>query len=191
LQEREFERLGSTRTRSINVRLIAATNRDLEKMVESREFRSDLYYRLNVFPIRIPPLRERSEDIPLLVRYFTQRYARSMDKQIESIPASAMKKLCAWHWPGNVRELENFIERSVILTQGTALQVPAGELGAGIAVSFASSARETERDKIVRVLRDTNGRVSGPSGAATLLGIKRTTLISRMKKLGIHLHGIS
>src|SRR5579862_7081472 len=124
LQEREFERLGSTRTRSINVRLIAATNRDLEKMVENREFRSDLYYRLNVFPIRIPPLRERSEDIPLLVRYFTQRYARSMDKQIESIPASAMKKLCAWHWPGNVRELENFIERSVILTQGTALQVP-------------------------------------------------------------------
>ena len=191
LQEREFERLGSTRTRSVNVRLIAATNRDLEKMVESREFRSDLYYRLNVFPIRIPPLRERSEDIPLLVRYFTQRYARSMDKQIESVPASAMKKLCAWHWPGNVRELENFIERSVILTQGTALQVPAGELGTGAAVSLAANTRETERDKIVRVLRETNGRVSGPNGAATRLGIKRTTLISRMKKLGIHLHGIS
>jgi formate hydrogenlyase transcriptional activator len=191
LQEREFERLGSTRTRSVNVRLIAATNRDLEKMVESREFRSDLYYRLNVFPIRIPPLRERPDDIPLLVRYFTHRYARSMDKQIESIPATAMKKLCAWHWPGNVRELENFIERSVILTQGPALQVPAGELGGGVVVSLGHETRENERDKIVRVLKETNGRVSGPQGAATRLGLKRTTLISRMKKLGINLHGIS
>lgn len=191
LQEREFERLGSTRTRSVNVRLIAATNRDLDKMVENREFRSDLYYRLNVFPIRIPPLRERREDIPLLVRYFTQRYARSMDKQIESIPSAAMKKLTAWHWPGNVRELENFIERSVILTQGTALQVPSGELGGGTGASLAHEARESERDKIVRILRETNGRVSGPNGAATRLGLKRTTLISRMKKLGINLHGIS
>jgi formate hydrogenlyase transcriptional activator len=191
LQEREFERLGSTRTQSVNVRLIAATNRDLEKMVESREFRSDLYYRLNVFPIRIPPLRERREDIPLLVRYFTQRYARSMDKQIESIPSAAMKKLCAWHWPGNIRELENFIERSVILTQGSALQVPAAELGGGTAVSVVPETRETERNTIVRVLRETNGRVSGPNGAATRLGIKRTTLISRMKKLGINLHGVS
>ena len=191
LQEREFERLGSTRTMSVNVRLIAATNRDLEKMVEDREFRSDLYYRLNVFPIRIPPLRERREDIPLLVRFFTQRYARSMDKQIESIPAAAMKKLSAWHWPGNVRELENFIERSVILTQGTALQVPAGELGGGVVVSLGADTRENERNKIVRVLRETNGRVSGPSGAATRLGLKRTTLISRMKKLGINLHGVS
>jgi formate hydrogenlyase transcriptional activator len=191
LQEREFERLGSTRTLSVNVRLIAATNRDLEKMVENREFRSDLYYRLNVFPIRIPPLRERPEDIPLLVRYFTHRYARSMDKQIESIPSAAMKKLCAWHWPGNIRELENFIERSVILTQGSALQVLAAELRGGATVSVVTGSRGTERDAIVRVLRETNGRVSGPNGAATRLGIKRTTLISRMKKLGINLHGIS
>jgi formate hydrogenlyase transcriptional activator len=191
LQEREFERLGSTRTLSVNVRLIAATNRDLEKMVENREFRSDLYYRLNVFPIRIPPLRERREDIPLLVRYFTHRYARSMDKQIESIPAAAMKKLCAWHWPGNVRELENFIERSVILTQGTALQVPTGELGGGAVVPVLAGTTEMERDAIIRILRETNGRVSGPKGAATRLGIKRTTLISRMKKLGINLHGVS
>jgi formate hydrogenlyase transcriptional activator len=191
LQEHEFERLGSTRTLSVNVRLIAATNRDLEKMVENREFRSDLYYRLNVFPIRIPPLRERREDIPLLVRYFTHRYARSMDKPIESIPSAAMKKLCAWHWPGNIRELENFIERSVILTQGSALQVPTAELGGGAAFPVVPDTREIERNTIVRVLRETNGRVSGPYGAATLLGIKRTTLISRMKKLGINLHGIS
>jgi formate hydrogenlyase transcriptional activator len=191
LQEREFERLGSTRTQSVNVRLIAATNRDLEKMVENREFRSDLYYRLNVFPIRIPPLRERREDIPLLVRYFTHRYARRMDKRIESIPSAAMKKLCAWHWPGNIRELENFIERSVILTQGSALQVPTAELGGGATVSVAPDLREDERNTIVRVLRETNGRVSGPNGAATRLGIKRTTLISRMKKLGINLHGVS
>jgi formate hydrogenlyase transcriptional activator len=128
LQEREFERLGSTRTKKVDVRLIDATNRNLEKMIENREFRSDLYYRLNVFPIRIPPLRERPEDIPLLVRYFTQKYARRMEKQIESIPAAAMKKLSSWHWPGNIRELENFIERSVILSHGTVLQVPIGEL---------------------------------------------------------------
>src|SRR5437867_10548357 len=128
LQEREFERLGSTRTKKVDVRLVAATNRDLDKMVEDREFRSDLYYRLNVFPIRIPPLRERPEDIPLLVRYFAQKYGRRMEKQIESIPAGAMKKLSGWHWPGNIRELENLIERSVILTHGPALQVPIGEL---------------------------------------------------------------
>src|ERR1700730_4863957 len=128
LQEREFERLGSNRTKKVDVRLVAATNRDLEKMMENREFRSDLYYRLNVFPIRIPPLRERPEDIPLLVRYFTQKYGRRMQKQIESIPAENMKKLSSWHWPGNIRELENFIERSVILTHGTALEVPVSEL---------------------------------------------------------------
>jgi formate hydrogenlyase transcriptional activator len=136
-------------------------------------------------------LRELREDIPLLVRYFTHRYARSMDKQIESIPAAAMKKLCAWHWPGNVRELENFIERSVILTQGTALPVPTGELGGGAVVPVLAGTREMERDAIIRILRETNGRVSGPKGAATRLGIKRTTLISRMKKLGINLHGVS
>jgi formate hydrogenlyase transcriptional activator len=190
LQEREFERLGSTRTKKVDVRLVAATNRDLEKMIESREFRSDLYYRLNVFPIRIPPLRERPEDIPLLVRYFTQKYARRMERQLESIPAAAMKKLSSWHWPGNIRELENFIERSVILTHGPSLQVPAGELthhSDAPAVSGPNHA--SERDKILRVLKETNGRVAGADGAAARMGLKRTTLISRMKKLGIHPRG--
>jgi formate hydrogenlyase transcriptional activator len=186
LQEREFERLGSTQTKRVDVRLIAATNRDLEAMIENREFRSDLYYRLNVFPIRIPPLRERPEDIPLLVRYFTQKYGRQMEKQIESIPAATMKKLSEWHWPGNIRELENFIERSVILTRGPALQVPIGELSRSGASFEALGARQnSERDEILRVLKQTKGRVSGPEGAATRLGLKRTTLISRMKKLGI------
>ena len=186
LQEREFERLGSTRTQKVNVRLIAATNRDLEKMIQSREFRSDLYYRLNVFPIRIPPLRERPEDIPLLVRYFAQKYGRRMEKQIESIPAAAMKSLAGWHWPGNIRELENFIERSVILTHGPALQVPIGELGGnGNAPAVTSTREANDRDEILRILKDTNGRVAGPQGAAARMGIKRTTLISRMKKLGI------
>jgi formate hydrogenlyase transcriptional activator len=186
LQEREFERLGSTRTKKVDVRLVAATNRDLEKMIERREFREDLYYRLNVFPIRIPPLRERPEDIPLLVRYFTQKYGRRMEKQIESIPASAMKKLAAWHWPGNIRELENFIERSVILTHTSALQLPVGEIGTnGRAAPVAGSRQADDRNEILRILKDTKGRVAGPQGAAARMGIKRTTLISRMKKLGI------
>jgi formate hydrogenlyase transcriptional activator len=185
LQEREFERLGSTHTKKVDVRLVAATNRDLEKMIESREFRSDLYYRLNVFPIRIPPLRERPEDIPLLVRYFAQKYGRRMEKQIESIPAGAMKKLAVWHWPGNIRELENFVERSVILTHGSALQVPVGELGNGKAAPVAGSRQADQREEILRILKHTKGRVAGPQGAAARMGIKRTTLISRMKKLGI------
>ncbi len=187
LQEREFERLGSTHTKKVNVRLVAATNRDLDKMIEDREFRSDLYYRLNVFPIRIPPLRERPEDIPLLVRYFTQKYARRMEKQIESIPSSAMKRLTGWHWPGNIRELQNFIERSVILTRGSALEVPIGELGNNIGnpAAVATPRDSTERDEIMGVLKETNGRVAGPNGAAERMGLKRTTLISRMKKLGI------
>ena len=186
LQEREFERLGSTRTKQVDVRLVAATNRDLEKMMEDREFRSDLYYRLNVFPIRIPPLRERPEDIPLLVRYFTQKYGRRMQKQIESIPARALRKLSGWHWPGNIRELENFIERSVILTRGTALQAPIAELGHnGKRPPIAGTREASERDEIVRILKLTNGRVAGPNGAAARMDIKRTTLISRMKKLGI------
>jgi formate hydrogenlyase transcriptional activator len=186
LQEREFERLGSTRTKKVDVRLVAATNRDLEKMIEGREFRSDLYYRLNVFPIRIPPLRERPEDIPLLVRYFAQKYGRRMEKQIESVPASAMKKLSSWHWPGNIRELENFIERSVILTHGSALQVPIGELTNNGKMPVVAGARDSgERDEILRILKATNGRVAGPDGAAARMGIKRTTLISRMNKLGI------
>jgi formate hydrogenlyase transcriptional activator len=186
LQEREFERLGSTRTKKVDVRLVAATNRDLEKMMENREFRSDLYYRLNVFPIRIPPLRERPEDIPLLVRYFTQKYGRLMDKQIESIPTAAMKKLSSWHWPGNIRELENFIERSVILTHGTALEAPIAELGNnGKTAPLAGTREANERDEIVRILKTTKGRVAGDDGAAARMGLKRTTLIARMKKLGI------
>src|SRR5712671_2292213 len=186
LQEREFERLGSNRTKKVDVRLVAATNRDLETMMENREFRSDLYYRLNVFPIRIPPLRERPEDIPLLVRYFTQKYGRRMQKQIESIPTVAMRKLASWHWPGNIRELENFIERSVILTHGAALQAPISELGNnGRSAPVAGTPEAHERDEIVRILRVTNGRVAGPNGAAARMDIKRTTLISRMKKLGI------
>ena len=186
MQEREFERLGSTRTKKVDVRLVAATNRDLEKMIENREFRSDLYYRLNVFPIRIPPLRERPEDIPLLVRYFVQKYGRRMEKHIESIPSAAMKKLSSWHWPGNIRELQNVIERSVILTHGSALQVPIGELeGNGKAVPAADTRDAGERDEMLRILKDTRGRVGGPQGAAARMGLKRTTLISRMKKLGI------
>jgi formate hydrogenlyase transcriptional activator len=186
LQEREFERLGSNRTKQVDVRLVAATNRDLENMMEKREFRSDLYYRLNVFPIRIPPLRERPEDISLLVRYFTQKYGRLMNKKIESIPTPAIKKLSSWHWPGNIRELENFIERSVILTHGSALQAPVAELGNnGRNAPQAGTREANERDEILRALKITNGRVAGPGGAAARMDMKRTTLISRMKKLGI------
>jgi len=177
LQEREFERLGSNRTQKVDVRLVAATN---------REFRSDLYYRLNVFPIRIPPLRERPEDIPLLVRYFTQKYGRLMNKEIESIPAAAMRKLSGWHWPGNIRELENFIERSVILTHGATLQAPIAELtNNGRTTPVAGTREANDRNEIVRILKTTNGRVAGPDGAASRMGLKRTTLIARMKKLGV------
>ena len=186
LQEREFERLGSIHTKKVDVRLVAATNRDLEKMMENREFRTDLYYRLNVFPIRIPPLRERPEDIPLLVRYFTQKYGRLMNKKIESVPTVTMRRLSTWHWPGNIRELENFIERSVILTHGTALQAPVAELSNnGKAVHVAGTREANERDEMVRILKLTNGRVAGPDGAAARMGLKRTTLIARMKKLGV------
>ena len=192
LQEREFERLGSTRTKKVDLRLVAATNRNLERMIEAREFREDLFYRLNVFPIRIPPLRERPEDIPLLVRYFTQKYARRMEKRIESIPTATMKKLSKWHWPGNIRELENFIERSVILSQGPALQVPIGELTNHAKIApVATPTDSAQRDQIIEVLRQTGGRVAGPKGAAARLGIKRTTLISRIKKHGIDARRVS
>src|ERR1700758_2590709 len=193
LQEREFERLGSTLTKKVNVRLVAATNRDLEKMIADKEFRSDLCYRLNVFPIRIPPLRERPEDIPLLVRYFTQKYARRMKKKIESIPTAAMKKLSSWHWPGNIRELENFIERAVILTRGTTLQVPLSELRSDDTPPvLAAGTREwNEREEIVRILKETGGRVGGAGGAAARMGLKRTTLISRIKKFGIDPKAVS
>jgi len=186
LQDGEFERLGSTQTKKVDVRLVAATNRDLDRMIEDRQFRSDLYYRLNVFPIRIPPLRERPEDIPLLVRYFSQKYARRMEKQIDSIPAAAMRKLTRWHWPGNVRELQNLVERAVILTRGNSLAISLPELadgGAHLALARASSA--DEQDRIVRILKETKGHVGGPKGAAARMGIKRTTLLTRMKKMGI------
>jgi formate hydrogenlyase transcriptional activator len=186
LQDRQFERLGSTRTKTVDIRLIAATNRELDRMIEEKQFRTDLYYRLNVFPIRLPPLRERPEDIPLLVRYFSQKYARRMQKRIENIPAAAMRKLARWHWPGNVRELQNLVERAVILTRSSTLAISVPEL-ANSSVNFApAKARHfDEQDRIVRILKETKGRVGGPNGAAARLGLKRTTLLTRMKKMGI------
>jgi formate hydrogenlyase transcriptional activator len=211
LQEREFERLGSTHTRKVNVRLVAATNRDLEKMVANKEFRSDLYYRLNVFPIRIPPLRERREDVPLLVSYFVQKCANQMQKRIESVPSAVMKGLTAWEWPGNIRELENFIERAVILTRGKSLEAPLAELrktdtekttdtvitDKRQTVRKSSSSRpdvnavageyeKRQRDEIIDALTACKGRVGGTDGAAIRLGINRTTLLYRMRKLGIY-----
>ena len=167
LQDGEFERLGSTRTKKVDVRLVAATNRDLDRMIEDRQFRSDLYYRLNVFPIRVPPLRERPEDIPTLVRYFSQKYARRMEKRIDNIPAIAMRKLTRWHWPGNVRELQNLVERAVILTRGNTLAISVPELANGAATSaFPRPGNIDEQDRIMRILKETKGRVGGPDGAA-------------------------
>jgi len=184
LQDGEFERLGSTRTKKVDIRLVAATNRDLDQMIETRQFRSDLYYRLNVFPIRVPPLRERPEDIPLLVRYFSQKYARRMEKRIESIPAAAMRKLTHWHWPGNIRELQNLVERAVILTRSSTLAISVPELGSNGAGPSRNGTPD-EQERIVRILKETNGLVGGPNGAAARMGLKRTTLLTRMKKLGI------
>ena len=186
LQDQEFERLGGTKTISVNVRLIAATNRDLSQRVAEGQFRSDLFYRLNVFPIRLPPLRERREDIPLLVRYFVQKLARRMDKKIETIPNSTMQALMHWKWPGNVRELENFLERSVILSEGSVLRAPLVELEPQYdAVRSDNSLRTAEREHIIRVLRECGGVLSGQRGAALRLGLKRTTLQSKMRKLNI------
>jgi formate hydrogenlyase transcriptional activator len=213
LQEKEFERLGSTHTRKVNLRLVAATNRNLENMVADREFRSDLFYRLNVFPIRIPPLRDRENDIPLRAVYFVQKFAKQMQKRIDSIPVATMKALRAWEWPGNIRELENFIERAVILTRGETLAAPLSELRNGKKDEFARKSAprgeddivrivtETiatlkknrvpserimrQRDEICRVLTECKGRVGGADGAAVRMGLSRTTLISRIKKLGI------
>ena len=186
LQDHEFERLGSTRTIRVDIRLIAATNRDLAKSVAGRQFRSDLYYRLNVFPIRMPELRERKEDIPLLVRYLVQKFARRMNKHIETIPAETMNALASWEWPGNVRELENFIERSVILSQGPILRVPLVELNLATEDAHSDSTLESlQRENIIRVLRETGGVLGGPRGAAARLGLKRTTLQYKMQKLGI------
>lgn len=192
IQEREFERLGSNQTIHVDVRLIAATHRDLARMVLEGEFRNDLFYRLNVFPIHVPPLRERKEDIPGLVRHFTQKYAKAMERRIERIPSAVMEKLVAWPWPGNIRELQNLIERSVILSQGAELHVPLPELEASPSLEVASSARTleaVEREHILQALRECKGLVSGPQGAAARLGMKRTTLNYRMKKLGIPRRG--
>jgi formate hydrogenlyase transcriptional activator len=187
LQEQEFERLGGTRTLRVNVRLVAATNRDLAKMVTAGQFRSDLYYRLNVFPVTLPPLRQRPEDVPLLVRYFVQQHARRLKRNIESIPAEAMTALTRYPWPGNVRELENFIERSVLLSPGPVLRVAVDELKAppDLPDTAATTLADAERDHILAALQATNWVIGGPGGAAARLGMKRTTLISRMHKLGI------
>jgi len=186
LQEQEFERLGSTRTQKVDVRLVAATNRSLEDMVAAGTFRTDLYYRLNVFPITLPPLRERRDDIPKLVQYFTQKLSRRMNKQIETIPAEALAMLERYDWPGNVRELENAIERAVILTSGTVLRLPASEFRQRAAPGAGSGTLEaTEREAILRALREAGWVIAGPRGAAVRLGLKRSTLQSRMQKLGI------
>jgi formate hydrogenlyase transcriptional activator len=186
LQDQEFERLGSTRTIKVNIRLIAATNRDLARMVSEKEFRSDLYYRLNVFPIHMPPLTERRTDIPMLVRHFVQKFARRMNKQIETIPTATMNALVNWEWYGNIRELENLMERSVILSDGPVLNVPRAELAGTREIADSDGTLENlERQYIIRVLRETNGVIAGPRGAAVRLGIKRTTLQSRILKMGI------
>jgi formate hydrogenlyase transcriptional activator len=210
LQEQEFERLGSNRTQTVDVRVVAATNRDLTRLVADREFRSDLYYRLNVFPIQIPPLRERREDVPLLVRYFVQNFSRRLNKTVQYVPADAMDALVNYAWPGNIRELENLIERAVLLSPGKELRVPLTELkqatlsvsdvstdipsDGGIFTPSASGAangapvatlEEAERQHILRALRQTEWRIAGPKVAAAVLGMKRTTLQARMRKLNI------
>jgi formate hydrogenlyase transcriptional activator len=207
LQEQEFERLGSNRTQRVDVRVVAATNTDLGKLAAQRAFRSDLYYRLNVFPIHIPALRERPEDVPLLVRYFVQKFSRRLNKSVEFVPADAMDALVHYPWPGNVRELENFIERAVLLSPARELRVPVTELkstaisgaasGADPSSSFTSltsstsstssisTLEEAERQHILRALRQTHWRIAGPRGAAVLLGMKRTTLQARLRKLNI------
>lgn len=203
LQEQEFERLGSNRTQRVDVRVVAATNQDLSRLVANREFRSDLYYRLNVFPIQIPPLRERREDVPLLVRYFVQIFSRRLNKTVEYVPAEAMDALVNYGWPGNIRELENLIERAVLLSPGKELRVPISELrpsalnangnvSADLSLFSPPAAsvsittlEEAERQHILRALRQTEWRIAGPKGAAAILGMKRTTLQARMRKLGI------
>jgi formate hydrogenlyase transcriptional activator len=204
LQEREFERLGSARTLRTDARLIAATNRELAALVDEHKFRQDLFYRLNVFPIHVPPLRERREDIPMLVRHFAQQFSRRMKKSIDTIPAETMSALTAYEWPGNIRELQNLIERAVILSASATLQVPVAELRdraaepmqqdpahlpatarAGYSAAQSDTLQEAERKHIMAVLGAVNWVVSGPQGAAARLGMKRSTLQFRMRKLGI------
>ncbi len=189
IQEQEFERLGSSRTISVNVRLIAATHRDLPAMIRDEKFREDLFYRFNVFPIEIPPLRERREDIPLLVNYFVSKVAGRMRRQITSIPKHAMEMLTNSPWKGNIRELANFIERAVILTRGEELEVPIHELATSsetnVAVGTASTFRQAESSVIIGALRAASGRIAGKGGAAERLGLKRTTLQNKIRRLGI------
>jgi transcriptional regulator with GAF, ATPase, and Fis domain len=206
LQEREFERLGSTRTIRTDVRLVAATNRNLDEMVQEQKFRADLFFRLNVFPVYLPALRERTEDIPLLVRHFAQEFSRRMKKTIETIPSVTMKALCEYSWPGNIRELQNVIERAVILSSGTTLKVPIAELRDrttslnSIDESDSPPARrmpvrsilaDVDKNQIIRALAEAGGRIGGKNGAAARLGLKRTTFITRMKKLGINRDHVS
>ncbi len=203
LQEQEFERLGSTKTIRVDVRLVAATNRDLAAMVADGRFRSDLYYRLNVFPLVLPPLRERRDDIPPLVRHFTQRFARRMGRRIETIPSAVMEALVRYPWPGNIRELQNVIERAVILSPGSSLQVPLGDLekdeggrmkdeedmaalpSSAFILHPSKTLADAEREHILGALRETGWVVGGPKGAAARLGMKRSMLYWKMKKLGI------
>ena len=202
LQEQEFERVGSSRTVAVNVRLVAATSRNLPEMIRDRQFRSDLYYRLNVFPIRLPALRERREDIPLLVWHFVRKCMQRMNRKIDIIPADTMEALACFDWPGNVRELQNFIERAVILSPGKTLCPPLAELEsptlnleathsgarAGETLARIATLQDVEREYILQTLQQTNGIVGGPQGAAVRLGINRSTLIYRMRKLGISRH---
>jgi formate hydrogenlyase transcriptional activator len=187
IQEQELERLGGNRTIRVDVRFVAATNRKLKQMVDEGKFRSDLYYRLHVFPLTVPPLRERKEDVPLLIRYFTQKYAKRMSRPIESIPSAAMEALTNYEWPGNIRELQNVIERSVILSPGRVLQIVLPEVAKSSPPSPRSPRMEAsaERERILQALRECDGKVAGTDGAAAHLGLRRTTLQSRMKKLHI------
>jgi formate hydrogenlyase transcriptional activator len=199
LQENEIERVGKNLLIDVDVRIVVATNQDLFSMVQSKEFRDDLFYRLNVFPIEIPALRERPEDIPLLIKHFTRVISKKMGKNINRIAASDLDVMSRFSWPGNVRELRNFIERSVILTRGDILSVPIDDLtlrafkmdaSAELAMSEEASCRPTnvDREAIIEALRDCNGVIAGPRGAANRLSVKRTTLLSRMKKMGIQSH---
>jgi len=186
LQEQEFERLGSTQTQRVDVRFIAATNRNLAEMVSSKEFRDDLYFRLKVFPIAIPPLRERKEDIPVLVEFFLQEFSRRMNKQIDTILASTMERLIEYAWPGNIRELQNFIERAVILSTGSTLGAPLEDLKSPVETTLvAATLKQAESGHILKVLRETRWVVGGPRGAAVRLGLKRTTLMGKMRRLGL------
>jgi formate hydrogenlyase transcriptional activator len=186
LQEQEFERLGSTQTQQVNVRLVAATNRNLAQMVSGKEFRDDLYFRLNVFPIVIPPLRERREDIPLLVEFFVQQFSQRMNRQIDTVLASTMEQLTDYSWPGNIRELQNFIERAVILTTGSTLYAPLGDLKSPIETEpVVTTLKQAESGHILKILRQTRWVVGGPRGAAARLGLKRTTLMGKMRRLGL------